>query len=97
MMAASLHLTGALAQSRKHCDEALTLYNPVEHRSLVMRFGSDHRTDTLSIRAQALWLLGYPKGGLTDAEDALSCARATGHAPKSALSGRTSIDRLGPL
>ena len=34
MMASTLSLMGVPAQSRKHCDQALALYDPVEHRSL---------------------------------------------------------------
>jgi len=81
MMASTMSLIGAPAQSRKHCDQALALYDPVEHGSLAMRFGLDLRVATLLTRSAALQTLGYLDCGLADAEDALSSARATGHAP----------------
>jgi hypothetical protein len=37
MMVRSLALSGALAQSRKHCDQALALYDPVEHPGQIKR------------------------------------------------------------
>ena len=46
-----------------------------------MRFGTDIRVATLLTRSAALRALGYLEGGLADAEDALSSARAMGHAP----------------
>jgi predicted ATPase len=80
MMATTMSLIGALAQSRKHCGQDLALYDPVEHRSLAMRFGIDFRVSILLIRSAVLRALGYPATGQADAEEALSSARATGHA-----------------
>jgi predicted ATPase len=79
-LAETLFYAGAIAQSRKHYDRTLTLYDPAEHHSLAMRFGGDCRALTLGMRSRALWILGFPEGGLADAEDALSSARATDHA-----------------
>jgi class 3 adenylate cyclase/predicted ATPase len=80
LMAGTLSLVGAPAQGRKHCDHALALYDPVEHRSMAMRFGVDLRVAILLTRSLILQALGYPAAANTDAEDALSSARATGHA-----------------
>jgi predicted ATPase len=80
IMAATLSLVGAPAQGRKHCDHALALYDPVEHRSMAMRFGIDLRVAILLTRSSILAALGYPAAANADAEDALSSARATGHA-----------------
>jgi predicted ATPase len=46
-------------------------------RSIVLwnRFGQDVRAATLTYRALALWLLGYPKAALADADHALKTAR----------------------
>ena len=81
MMAVTMSLIGAPAQSRKHCDQALALYDPVKHHSQALRFGIDFRVAILLTRSVALLALGYPEGGLADAEDALSSARTAGHAP----------------
>ncbi len=80
IMAGTLSIVGAPAQGRKHCDHALALYDPVEHGSMAMRFGVDLRVAILFHRAGMLGALGYPAAANADAEDALSSARATGHA-----------------
>jgi predicted ATPase len=80
MMATSLLLMGDIAESRKHYDQAIALYDPATHRPLATRFGQDSRVATLSFRSQALWLLGYPEAALADADGALKDAREIGHA-----------------
>jgi predicted ATPase len=76
----SLLATGDIAAGRAHLDRALALYDPAEHRRLATRFGQDHRMALLCHRALALWMLGYPKAALGDAEYALEDARQTGQA-----------------
>jgi hypothetical protein len=93
MMASSLLQTGAIAQSRKHCDQVLTLYDPLEHRSTAMRFGLDLEPVTLATRSRAMWFLGYPGRSLADAEGALDQARAAGHAP-TLLFALSSIEKV---
>ncbi len=76
----SLLHTGKIAQCRPHFDRAIALYEPAEHRPLATRFGGDIGVTILAFRSVALWILGYPAFAQTDAEDALSNARETGHA-----------------
>jgi class 3 adenylate cyclase/predicted ATPase len=76
----SLLLTGDLVEARTHQDQAVTLYDPVAHRSLATRFGIDPGIAALSHRSWAIWLLGYPEKALADADRALSGAREIGHA-----------------
>jgi class 3 adenylate cyclase/predicted ATPase len=78
LMGNSLLATRDIAEGREHLDRALALYDPAEHRRLATRFGQDQRTATLCHRAMALWMLGYPKGALADAEHALKDAREVG-------------------
>jgi tetratricopeptide (TPR) repeat protein len=80
LMGISLLATGDIAESRGHLNRALALYDPAEHRRLATRFGQDHRMGILCHRALALWMLGYPKAALGDAEYALKDARETGQA-----------------
>ena len=75
LMGVSLMLTGNIAQGRRHLDEAITLYDPAAHRPLATRFIVDARVASLSWRARALWLLGYPDAALADADHALTDAR----------------------
>jgi class 3 adenylate cyclase/predicted ATPase len=76
----SLLFTGDVEVARAQLDQASALYDPVEHRPLATRFGVDSRVSILSFRSLALWLLGYPKAALTDADDALRNAREMGQA-----------------
>jgi class 3 adenylate cyclase/tetratricopeptide (TPR) repeat protein len=80
MMGASLLFTGGFAESRRHYDQAIALYDPPAHRPLATRFGQDSRVAILSQRSLTLWLLGYPEAALADADAALKDARELGHA-----------------
>jgi class 3 adenylate cyclase/predicted ATPase len=80
LMGTSLVSTGDIAKARAHCDKAIALYDPVEHRPLATRFGQDVGVAILFWRSWALWLLGYPEAALADADDALKNAREIGHA-----------------
>ena len=73
-------MTGDIAESRRHLDQAIALYDPAEHRPLATRFGQDAKVTALSYRSNALWLLGYPEAALRDADDALEDAREMGQA-----------------
>src|SRR6516225_5532751 len=64
MMGTSLMLTGDIVEGRAHYDQAIALYDPVEHRPLATRFGQDVGVATLSFRSLSLWLLGYPEAAL---------------------------------
>ena len=80
LMGMSLMLTGDVAESRAHFDQAIALYDPAKHRALTARFGIDGSVGALLGRAWALWFLGYPEAALRDAESALSVAREIGQA-----------------
>jgi class 3 adenylate cyclase/predicted ATPase len=80
LMASSLVFTGDIAEGRAHYDQAIVLYEPLEHRPLATRFGQDIRVGILSFRSLALWVLGYPEAALADADCALQDAREIGHA-----------------
>jgi predicted ATPase len=65
-------------QSRPHYEQAIALYDPAKHRSLAARFGQDARVAALSFRSWAMWMLGYPQAGLSDADQAIQEAREIG-------------------
>ena len=81
LMGSSLLLTGDIAASRAHFDQAFAFYDPAVHRPLATRFGQDIGVSILVFRSYAVWLLGYPKSALADAEQAIKNAREIGHAP----------------
>ena len=80
LMGTSLMFTGDMVESRVHFDQAIALYDPIEHRPLAERFGQDALVSTLGYRSWALWMLGFPEAALTDADRAISEARQIGHA-----------------
>lgn len=43
---ASLLLGGEIAEGRKHLDQSIAFYEPIEHRPLATRFGEDQRVAT---------------------------------------------------
>jgi tetratricopeptide (TPR) repeat protein len=71
----SLLFTGGIAEGRAHFDRAIALYDPAKHRPLATRFGVDVRAAVLSNRSWPLWMLGYPKAALANADHALKDAR----------------------
>jgi predicted ATPase len=81
LMAVSLASTGDLAQGRAYSDQALALYDPIEHRALATRFGADSRVSIVGLRSLILWFLGYPEAALADSGRAVSDARESGQAP----------------
>jgi class 3 adenylate cyclase/tetratricopeptide (TPR) repeat protein len=80
LMGAYQVYTGHVAQSRAHYDQALAIYNPIEHATLATRFGQDARVSILSFRALPLWVLGYPKAARANSDQALKDARNIGQA-----------------
>src|SRR5262249_3279286 len=58
VMGLSLLSTGDLVGARTHLDQAIALYDPVEHVSLATRFNADALVASLSFRSVTLWLLG---------------------------------------
>ena len=80
VMGFSLLMTGDLAESRTHLDQAVALYNPAEHRPLATRFGVDTGMLVLCYQSWALWMLGYPEAALADIDHALKNAREIGQA-----------------
>jgi hypothetical protein len=79
-MGISLLCTGDIREGRAHLDQAIALYDPAEHRPLASRFSVDARQSILSYRSWTLWVLGYPKAALADADQTVSDAREIGQA-----------------
>jgi predicted ATPase len=80
LMGSSLLLTGDIGKGRAHYDQAIALYDPVQHRPMATRLGQDVGVAILSFRSLALWLLGYPEAALADLAQALNHAREIGQA-----------------
>jgi predicted ATPase len=80
LLATALLHTGDIADARAHYDQAIALYDPVEHRPLAVRFGQDVRMTILSFRSLASWCLGYPEAALLDADYAVKEVRGISQA-----------------
>jgi class 3 adenylate cyclase/predicted ATPase len=80
IMGVALLCTGNIIDGHAHLNRAIALYDPVEHRSLSMRFGQDMSVVLFYHRSLALWFLGYPEAAVAAAEQALTRARETGQA-----------------
>jgi predicted ATPase len=78
MLAFSLLCTGDIARSRAHFDQAIAMYDPLQHRSLATKFGTDPLVVNLTYGSHALWILGYPDAALAEAEHAIRYAREIG-------------------
>ena len=80
IMGVSLLYAGDFAKARLHLEQAITLYDPAEHRSLATRFGQDAAVHSLSYRSLALCSLGYPDAAKVAIDQAISDAREIGQA-----------------
>jgi predicted ATPase len=78
-MGYSLLTTASHAQARRHLDHAIELYDPT-YRPWSPMFGWDGRTNSLGLRSNVLWFLGYPEAAVADANQGLKEARDFGHA-----------------
>jgi predicted ATPase len=81
LVGTTLLYAGDFAQARLHFDQALALYDPIEHRPLAARFGTDSAVSALFYRSMALWSLGYPDAALADVNRSIKDARDIGQAP----------------
>ncbi len=65
---------GNILASRAHYDQAIALYDPAKDHKRT-KWGGVQWVGSRSLRALALWLLGYPVSAQSDAAEALSTAR----------------------
>jgi class 3 adenylate cyclase/predicted ATPase len=75
----SLRSEGDYVGAREHLEQALASYDAEQHGALAFRFGVDTRVSCMVYLALALWPLGEVARARLLAEEALVCAKATGH------------------
>ena len=80
VLGSSLMLRGDVEEGRRHLDQSIAFYHPIEHRPLATRFGEDQRVAHLCWRSWALWMLGYHDAALADTEQAIKDADDIGQA-----------------
>jgi class 3 adenylate cyclase/predicted ATPase len=76
-----LMFIGRFASSRSHLEQALAVYDPVFHRSLVHQVGDDPYLDSQAILGNVLFCLGYPDKALQRSDAAIAEARRLAHPP----------------
>ena len=80
LLGASLSFAGDFLGARAHFDQAIALYDPVDHRPLATRFGQDLGVGILTFRSWTVWCLGYPNSARIDLEHGIRHARELGQA-----------------
>jgi predicted ATPase len=82
----SLLIAGRLAASRSHLEEALALYDPISHSSLVHQVGIHPHVNSQAFLGIVLFCLGYPDQALARSSAAIAEARRLAHPPSLAQS-----------
>src|SRR5262249_18525153 len=65
----TLSFLGEFASARSHLVQALTFYDPQQHRPLAFLYGQDQGVICHSWAALVLWLLGYPDQALQQSHE----------------------------
>ena len=82
----NLMFAGKFASSRSHLEEALALYDPISHRSLVHQTGIHPQVYSQAYLGIVLFCLGFPDQALAQSNAAIAEARRLAHPPSLAVS-----------
>jgi predicted ATPase len=82
----NLMLSGRLASSRSHLEQALALYDPISHCSLVRQAGIHPHVTSRAFLGIVLFCLGFPDRALAQSNAAIAEARRLVHPPGFAVS-----------
>ena len=74
VVATSEYFQGKFASSYAHCEQAIALYDPAQHRGHFRVLGNDHGITALNFAGWNLWALGRPDAALEPARRAASLA-----------------------
>jgi len=75
----TLFFLGEFSLARKHFEQGLALYDPLQHRLLMFRYGVDPKVSCLLFLAQTLWYLGYPDQARQRIAELLSLVQELAH------------------
>jgi predicted ATPase len=79
MLGNTLLILGELISAQQHFEQAISLYNPREHRSHAFLYGLDPGVGCWSYSGGTLHLLGYPDQALERIDAALALAQELSH------------------
>jgi class 3 adenylate cyclase/predicted ATPase len=82
----TLTLAGRFAASRSHLEEALALYDPISHSSLIHQAGIHPQVGLQAYLGIVLFCLGFPNQALARSSAAIAEARRLAHPPSLATS-----------
>jgi predicted ATPase len=77
----TLFFVGRFARSQSYLEEALALYDPISHGSLVHQAGVDPQAASQAFLAIVLFCLGFPDRALAQSNAAIAEARRLAHPP----------------
>jgi predicted ATPase len=72
-------IRGDLALARAHLAQALTQYDPQQHRTLATLYSFDPQVGSRDFGGGLLWMLGFPDQAVQESQAALAWADAVGH------------------
>jgi predicted ATPase len=78
-MGTVLYALGEWISARAHFEQVLALYDPLQWRSAIARYGGDIGVSSLPLLANILWLLGYPDQARERSREALTLAQEINH------------------
>ena len=79
LLGATLFYLGELALARTHLEQSLALYDPQQHRSMALLYGTDAQVAGLCYMSNLLWCLGYPDQALQKSHESLTVAKERAH------------------
>ena len=79
LLGATLFYLGELALARTHLEQSIALYDPQQHRSLALLYGTDAQVAGLCYMSNLLWCLGYPDQALQKSHESLTVAKERAH------------------
>jgi len=77
---ATLYCLGKLISAKAHFEQALSIYDPQDHRISAYLYGSDPAVSALCWLSLTLWELGYPDQALSSIRKALNLGQEVSHA-----------------
>jgi predicted ATPase len=79
VMGQTMFWLGEIAPARTHLEQAITLYDPQQHRSHAFVYGQDPSVACRCSAAWPIWMLGYPEQARQSSHEALLLAQDCNH------------------
>jgi len=78
-LGSTLFWVGDFTQAHAQLEQGVTLYEPVQHRSLAFAYGQDPRVVCQCYTVWTLWMLGYPDQALQLSDETVAMAQELAH------------------